>query len=519
MKNLKKFLALALVGIMVFSFTACSSGDNDDKDKDNKNEQTEEQKDDKDNTDEKDDQKEDDKDNNDAVSAEELLENIPVDDIESLSVYMEIAADLGMDLKQAMLDQGLTEDDIQAAIDEGTFTEEELTTSIVVDMELTLDMSKDYSHMAGSMEMSAMGEEESMVVDSYVDTSSDDEKITYTYDEYLESWYYEVEDKEDSESDSEAVEFISTIKDYVKSAEIAEEDDDKYTLDVVLDIASMYEEESDMVDDLVGSATDSIGDTEDVVGSIDELSVSVEIDKEEGYLLAVRIDLVDVVEDLLDSLSEGDEEVAAYSDYISVNELAVNIELSDYNAVEVEIPEDVIEEATEASYDDMWEDDDDTDDVDDEDSEVVYGGTYDIYNYDEELVATITIPDEYYADMDYSDENWLYLENDDWDSIDVSISVSYWVEDLMDGEEYEPDLEFYTRDEVEERESFETNQGTVRVFVHTWSMDENYEEDYYETIVYVLEKDGEIVLSVETYIDEIVDKGYTTETFIQTMLQ
>ncbi len=502
MKNLKKFLALGLVGLMVFSFAACSSSDNDDNDKDNK-EKTEEQADDKDD-----------------VTAEELLENIPVDDIESLSVYMELVADLDMDLKQAVLDSGMTEEDIQEAIDNGEITEEELNASISLDVELTLDMSKDYSHISGSMDLSGMGEEESENIDSYIDTTADDETITYTYDEYFESWYYEVEEVEDGESDNEAIEFISSIKDYVNSAEIIDEDDDKYTLDVVLDIAKMYEEETEIVDVLVGFSTDSIGDIEDILGSFEELTVTVEIDKEEGYLTAVKIDLVDAVEDFLESLAEGDEEAPAYTDYITINELAINIELSDYNDVEVEIPEDVIDEATEL-YSDEFEEQfgDDDEDVDTEDAEVVYGGTYDIYDWDDELVATVTIPDEFYTDMEYSDEHTLYLENEDWDQIDVSIYSSYWVDYLVDGEEYEPDLEFYTRDEIEERASIETEQGTVRVFVHIWSMDEDYENDYYEAIVYGLVKDEEIVLYVDSYIDEIENNGYTVESLIQTMLQ
>ena len=72
--------------------------------------------------------------------------------------------------------------------------------------------------------------------------------------------------------------------------------------------------------------------------------------------------------------------------------------------------------------------------------------------------------------------------------------------------------------EVEERDSIETNQGTVRVFVEIWSMDEEPDINYFETIVYLLDC-GDNYLAVEGYIDEIEDSGYTVESLIQTLLQ
>ena len=88
----------------------------------------------------------------------------------------------------------------------------------------------------------------------------------------------------------------------------------------------------------------------------------------------------------------------------------------------------------------------------------------------------------------------------------------------MEGEEFVPNLKDYTRQEVEERDSIETNQGTVRVFVEIWSMDEEPDINYFETIVYLLDC-GDNYLAVEGYIDEIEDSGYTVESLIQTLLQ
>lgn len=485
MKNLKKFLALFAVTAMAFSFVACT-GDTD-KDKDN------------------------DKD----VTAEGLLEDISLEDIESGSIEVVFALDVDMDLKQMMLDQGLTEDDIQDAIDEGEITEDQLFMSMVIDLEVLADVTEDYSHITGSVSMDAMGMSEEVNLESYVDSTDKDVTITYTYDEFSDEWYFEEEDASDDE-DEDMSDIISLITEYVDSAEITDEDDDVYTLSVVLDVAKMYEDESEMMDDLVDSSEEVIGETDDILADIENLEIIVEIEKETGYLSLISIDLADVLADYIAS-SIMDEEIES-TECIEINDLKLEISFSDYNDVEVEIPEEVLENALEEVVDD-FEDDDDDEIIDDDDEEYVYGGSWELYDYEDDLFATVTVPDEYYIDMEYSDENWLYIENEDWDSVDISFYVPSWVEEIMAGVTFEPNYDTYTREEVEERDSIETEQGTVRVFVKTWSMNENYEENYFESIVYLLDKGKDDMLTVETYIDEIEDNGYTVESFIQEILQ
>lgn len=502
MKNLKKFLALFAVTAMAFSFVACTADSDKDKDDDKKVEADD--KDDKEDKEDKDNEKEDDKD----VTAEGLLEDISLEDIESGSIEVVFALDVDMDLKQMMLDQGLTEDDIQDAIDEGEITEDQLFMSMVIDLEILADVTKDYSHITGSVSMDAMGMSEEVNLESYVDSTDKDVTITYTYDEFSDEWYFEEEDASDDE-DEDMSDIISLITEYVDSAEITDEDDDVYTLSVVLDVAKMYEDESEMMDDLVDSSEDVIGETDDILADIENLEIIVEIEKETGYLSLISIDLADVLADYIAS-SIMDEEIES-TESIEINDLKLEISFSDYNDVEVEIPEEVLENALEEVVDD-FEDDDDEEIVTPAD------GTWDIYTWDDEYVGTVTIPEGYTVDEKYSDENGLYLEDEDWNSFDVDTYVPSWVEGIMEGEEFVPNLEDYTRQEVEERDSIETNQGTVRVFVEIWSMDEESDINYFETIVYVLDC-GDNYLAVEGYIDEIEDSGYTVESLIQTLLQ
>jgi hypothetical protein len=90
---------------------------------------------------------------------------------------------------------------------------------------------------------------------------------------------------------------------------------------------------------------------------------------------------------------------------------------------------------------------------------------------------------------------------------------------MIDNETFVPDLDFYTREEVEERDSVETDFGTIRVFVRTWSLSDDFEEDYYEDVEYAYVQDGKVVFTVRGYVDEIEEGGYTIESLIQTMLQ
>lgn len=520
MKNLKKFLALGLVVAMTFSFAACGKDNSSDK-KNNESveDSTDDSKDDSkdNNADDSTDNKDDDKDDNKKVTAEGLLEDISFDEIKSGSVTLTLAADVDMDLEKVMLDEGMTKDDIQDAIDEGTITEDDLFMSLVIEMELAAEATEDYSYTTGKMEMEFAGEEETMNFESYTDSSEEGKTITYTYDETSDSWYYEEEYDEDEEDDQSDFESISEIMDYVKSAEITDEDDDKYTLSVVLDLAKLNESDSEAVEDIMGSVSDTIddtfGETGDFLESIDEMEFVVEIDKENGYLTAIRLDLEDMLLDLLKELAEADTEEADYSKYISINEFSLEIEFSNFNDVEIEIPKEVIDEAVEGFGDIDLDIDDDDDEV------VVTGDAFEIFDYDGNSLATFTIPEGYEIDTEYSDKNWVCLEDDDWNSIEVSCFPSYWVEGLIDGEEYEADLDFYTRDEVFEAESIVTNQGKVRVFIRIWSFDDNSEEEYHQTIVYVLVNEDGLMSAVETDVDEIEGKGYTTESLIQTMLK
>ena len=383
--------------------------------------------------------------------------------------------------------------------------------AILIDMSYSLKYGENYGHASADMEMDALGMTESVTMESYADYSDDEKTISYTYDEYSETWIVEEETTE--ESDENPVDLLNAIFDYVDDAEITSEDDDTYTLTVVIDGEKLYEDESESMDELV-DGEGMFEDVEDVWSEIGDLEIVIVVEKETGYVTSVDIDLTDVLSDYMISMMADDE--MDISEAVSVNEFYLALEFSDYNDTEVEIPQDIIDEAVRDES--VEEDEEDYEEDDDKETVTPADGTWDIYTWDDEYVGTVTIPEGYTVDETYSDENGLYLEDGDWNSFDVDTYVPSWVEGIMEGEEFVPNLKDYTRQEVEERDSIETNQGTVRVFVEIWSMDEEPDINYFETIVYLLDC-GDNYLAVEGYIDEIEDSGYTVESLIQTLLQ
>ena len=529
MRKFKQLLAYGLVAVMSLSMVACGSKeDSDDEDDDDSKKKSSKK-----------------------VTVESLLEDIPADKIESVTAGIKLDLDFGMDLKQAMLDQGTTEDELEEAIDNGEIEEDMLNMEIVMKMDVTSEISEDYMHMSGDMEMKAAGEEESDTMESYTDYSDEDTTVTYTYDPDMEEWYKTEEDKE--EDDEMSFEDFNKITEYIKDSEIVDEDDDVYVLEVVLDLEKLSEEEADTMEEIMDTAGDSaeefLGDSEDIISSIEELTVTIEIDKDTNYISSIKIDLVDMFEEIIKSLSEADAATEQYAGYISINKFAMEITFDDYNKTEVEIPEDVIEEAVEEDVfdwddedfdwdddEDSWDDEDiDWDDEDEdtinkdvfmdeyysdfsEDSVVVNGDKFELRNYSDELLTNVTVPKGFEIDMENSSDTLIFLDGANYEGITVSTFSETWVEDLMDGKAYESDSD-YTRDEASEVTSVTTNLGTVRVFVRTWSFDENPTENFYQDVTYVLGDDYDHLTVVETTYEDIEATGYTIESLIQTMLQ
>jgi len=508
MKKFKKLLILGLAVVMSFSLIACSSDDDDDDDDDDKKTEQSDSN---------------DKDSDKDVTAEGLLEDLNMDDVESFSADMKLVLDLSMDMKQSLYDEGYSDEDIQSLIDQGQLSEGMLNMGISMKLDAVMEYTKDYSHMTGDIEVSMMGMEQETEMESYIDSTDDDKQITYTYNEEADVWYYVEEDKEEASN----VDDIADFSDYLKEAKIVEDDGDEYIIEMVIDFEKYYKDNPEKAENLFSSGSDSLSmfDMESVIEELEEMPMTFGIEKETNYLSYVKFDLTDIFAEILSS-SASDDESAAMMEAMKMKEFSFEMELSDYNDVEVEIPEEVIENAEE-EINDMWDDEDidwDDDDFDwDEDEDDVDASvdtnakTLTLSNFEDEAIATLNVPEGFYINPDYASGTFINLKNDDYDSINVTPYPETYAKALLNGEKYEPDMSSYTRNEAAELDSVETKLGTVRVFQNIWSMSENPNENYHVGFNLVLTlSDGQYV-SVYAYVSDIEGDGYTIESLAKAM--
>ncbi len=340
-------------------------------------------------------------------------------------------------------------------------------------------------------------------------------------EEYMDL-YNSIEDFSESKMAEEFKEYFSLAKEYVEYS-----GKEYYNLVMNFDAADMLNtiKDSDEVKELLEALEiaeiDELLEMEITEGltvqdfiDITKFDINYYIDPTELFVTHIECDFKDFLDNTFGVIEK------FYETYAESMDEDISIDIT-CNSASISYDFDNDADVT-VKFDGEYEDISINEDYDDDDfygSVTINGNTFELCNYDDEVISNITIPDGLTVNPEYSSNTYVLLEGDDLESVYVYNYTNYWVEDLMEGLEYEADLEFYTRDEASEVDSVVTNQGTVRVFVNTWSCDDNPAEDYFQTIIYLLEtKDGDIV-SIEGYIDEIEGLGYTTESFIQTMLK
>ncbi len=452
------------------------------------------------------------------MTAEEVIEKaLSAEGVANMKMDMAVKVDMGMNLKQMMLDQGATEADIQAAIDGGMVTEESLNMNIVVDMALAMEVETDKYYMTGDFKMNVAGESMDQTVETYAVKESDDTVTTYTYDTDDECWYKTTSESDD-EATSELAGLLSSMgeyKDYIKSSKIVSNKDGVYTVDVTLDLAKLMSEDvTDALDDMLGDMASTV---EGMYDSMDEMTMTIKVDGESGALLGLYVDCADMIKDALAAAS-GD--AADYSEYITVKECTIELTASNHGKVKVTIPDEVLEAEEDDSLIDLG---DDEDDYSDSGSTVVVEGNcatlFDLW--DEKEICKVYIPDDFVLDTEYSDATTIvmnYKDEDAYASLWVSPYPSTWAEDIMEGGVHELDTEWYITDSVEKlNQVILTTQGTAEVYQRTWSMTEGDEYiDYCVVLPCGVDSYGDaLYASFEVEADALTETGYTLEQLVQ----
>ena len=297
---------------------------------------------------------------------------------------------------------------------------------------LSGEIAEDIYHLDGSVKYEVLGDKDSQDFEVYMEMDGDTATVYYNMDD---TWYVQETDTADAgvEIDDKMIEKIQdATKDLYANAEVAKKtekvgDEECYVLTVKPsgeDWASFIQtvvKEAD-VEDEWDEACETLEDELDltVEDLLDYLNfeATLYVSKENKYLVKSEMDfsgidiagIIDSVENLADYLDAADMD----ADDIAINSFSISIEYSNINDTEVEIPDDVIDEAIDPyawyDYDDDYDWDDDDYDWDDDD--------YDWDDDDDDW--------DYSYSSDYydEDEGWLRL-TDYWDSgvIDTTFNI------------------------------------------------------------------------------------------------
>ncbi|MBR3306441.1 MAG: hypothetical protein IKI75_04190 [Lachnospiraceae bacterium] len=369
----------------------------------------------------------------------------------------------------------------------------DFTASGSVDVEMDgIGSDESDAHASCDLKVSAMGSEQKVKTESYA-ISDDGEVTTYIKDPDSGEWTYTTAEAGENPLDEETMGKVrDEMKEVLKGAELQKKTEkaggeDCYVLKLS-DSADVFGDAIQVIWDATSDLTDEAEDAGvdmDVVKdylSCINFDATIYASKASGRCVQLDLDLsgidVDALKDKAEeSLGDMVGSLGVDLDEIGVEISALNISItfSDWDDVEVEVPDDVIDEAVEAGfggydYDDEDEDEDDwtdfeededplegmeieevTDDElpDDEVREPNADGSYTLYDYDDEPVVNVFPADGYEADSDNGLYSLWFTDPDTYDYYYVSTSSwESWDDVLNTGEvtEYEgDDGESYTQ--------------------------------------------------------------------------
>ena len=268
------------------------------------------------------------------MTSEELLDAVfdNEEDVDSLRVDLNLECDIEVDLKDIILSQGLTEKEIEDAIESGEIKKEDLNQKIYMAYGLEVLTDENKSHMTGTMRSELGEEKEKQKIDRY--TSIEDEEII-TYDYSDEEWYKSTSYYDEEEYEEYLSDFIKSFKDSISKSEIVDREGSVYELEIEVDLDDFDLEE--MEDILYEMDLDDVL-TEEVISDIDNIEMLMKIDSKEDRIVGLYIDLEEIIKEALEGYEDTD-----YSKCVKINKAYIELEISDYGEVKVKIPKEVLE--------------------------------------------------------------------------------------------------------------------------------------------------------------------------------
>lgn len=469
-------------------------------------------------------------------SADDLVKAVAANKkgLENFTVSFDVKLDADLDLKQAFVMQGMTEEMIESAIKEGKLKESDLKSSAKAGINGTLKICDE----AGYAEGKSYAEipdvtKDSQELKTYL-VKEGNTAYVYEYDFDDEKWMKEESDTSLSDVIA-SLRNVTAITDFIKTAEVVSEKKGIYTVEAKLDFDKILGDKEDDIKSAIENSLSGLGgvsekdfDLSKIIDLLEDVAITVTIDGDNDTITAISIDLKSCIGKMLEVSSTEDVNV---KDLLSINEASITLEFSDFGKTKVELPNEIkdadasddkkAEEETTSDKDDKKPSKEDTkkddkkpskdtkkDDKKD-DSDVSEKSKYEIKDYDGNVIGKVNLVDGFEVYDKYTDENCFVMKTDDT-SVWVTPYAEGWVNHCIEGDEWKVDKSEYEYDKIEKlKDTLDTPNGTVEFYKRTFKgvKSPNENAQYSATI----KKDNGYFLSVTLYKSDLENIGMTIQ--------
>ncbi|WP_456068014.1 hypothetical protein [Eshraghiella crossota] len=454
-------------------------------------------------------------------SADDLVKAVAANKkgLENFTVSFDAKLDADLDLKQALVMQGMTEEMIESAIKEGKLKESDLKSSAKAGINGTLKICDE----AGYAEGKSYAEipdvtKDSQELKTYL-VKEGNTAYVYEYDFDDEKWMKEESDTNLSDVIA-SLRNVTAITDFIKTADVVSEKNGIYTVEAKLDFDKILGDKEDDIKSAIENSLSGLGEVSEedfdiskIIDLLEDVAITVTIDGDNDTITAISIDLKSCIGKMLEVSSTEDVNV---KDLLSINEASVTLEFSDFGKTKVELP-DEIKDADDS--DDKKAEEESTPDKDDEkpskkddkkdDSDVSEKSKYEIKDYDGNVIGKVNLVDGFEVYDKYTDENCFVMKTDDT-SVWVTPYAEGWVNHCIEGDEWKVDKSEYEYDKIEKlKDTLDTPNGTVEFYKRTFKgvKSPNENAQYSATI----KKDNGYFLSVTLYKSDLENIGMTIQ--------
>lgn len=450
-------------------------------------------------------------------SADDLVKAVAANKkgLENFTVSFDAKLDADLDLKQALVMQGMTEEMIESAIKEGKLKESDLKSSAKAGINGTLKICDEAGYAEGKSYAKIPDvTEDSQELKTYL-VKEGNTAYVYEYDFDDEKWMKEESDTSLSDVIA-SLRNVTAITDFIKTADVVSEKNGIYTVEAKLDFDKILGDKEDDIKSAIENSLSGLGsvseedfDISKIIDLLEDVAITVTIDGDNDTITAISIDLKSCIGKMLEVSSTEDVNV---KDLLSINEASVTLEFSDFGKTKVELPNEIkdadasddkkAEEETTSDKDDKKPSKEDTkkDDKKD-DSDVSEKSKYEIEDYDGNVIGKVNLVDGFEVYDEYTDENCFVMKTDDT-SVWVTPYAEGWVNHCIEGDEWKVDKSEYEYDKIEKlKDTLDTPNGTVEFYKRTFKgvKSPNENAQYSATI----KKDNGYFLSVTLYKSDL----------------